>query len=64
MIHLAALVGEAACKRNEDESKLINYDATISLAKKSKMFGVQNFIFMSTASSYEQQDINEIRREN
>jgi nucleoside-diphosphate-sugar epimerase len=63
VIHLAALVGEAACKRNEDESKSINFDATISLAKKSKMFGVQNFIFMSTASSYGVQDINEIADE-
>ena len=64
VIHLAALVGEAACKRNEKETKSINFDATISLAEKSKIFGVQNFIFMSTASSYGVQDINEIADEN
>ena len=63
VIHLAALVGEAACKRNEDESKSINFEATISLAEKSKIYGVQNFIFMSTASSYGVQDINEIANE-
>ena len=64
VIHLAALVGEAACKISEEETKSINYNATINLCKLSKQNLVKKFIFMSTASSYGVQDINEIADEN
>ena len=64
VIHLAALVGEKACKVNENETNSINFEATKKLAKKSEDLGVKNFIFMSTASSYGVQDINEVADEN
>ena len=64
VIHLAALVGEKACKVDEHETNSINFEATKKLAAKSADFGVKNFIFMSTASSYGVQDINEIADEN
>ena len=63
VIHLAALVGEAACKISESDTISTNYDATIKqcyLARKNK---VKNFIFMSTASSYGVQDTSEIANE-
>lgn len=63
VIHLAALVGESACKRNPEETNSINYLATINLAEIASRNNVKNFIFMSTASSYGVQDINEIANE-
>lgn len=50
--HLAALVGEPACKLNPKLSKEINLLATECLAKKAKRSGVQRFIFTSTCSNY------------
>ena len=32
VVHLAALVGEKACKRDENETMSVNYNATIELA--------------------------------
>ena len=64
VIHLAALVGEKACKVNEEETNSINFLATLKLAEASANFGVKNFIFMSTASSYGVQDINQVADEN
>ena len=64
IIHLAALVGEKACKVDKNETNSINFEATKNLAKKSSEFNVKNFIFMSTASSYGVQDINEVADEN
>ena len=64
VIHLAALVGEAACNISESESISINYDATIRLCDLARKSKVKKFIFMSTASSYGVQDINEIADEN
>lgn len=64
VIHLAALVGEAACKVSEEETKSINYQATLDLCKIAKEKNVKKFIFMSTASSYGVQDVNEIADEN
>ena len=64
VVHLAALVGEAACKVSEEDTKSINYDATLNLCKLSKQNSVKKFIFMSTASSYGVQDVKEIADEN
>jgi len=63
VIHLAALVGEAACNISESESISINYDATIRLCDLARKSKVKKFIFMSTASSYGVQDTNEIANE-
>lgn len=64
VIHLAALVGEAACKILEKDTISINYEATSQLAKISIRKKVKNFIFMSTASSYGVQNVDEIADEN
>ncbi len=63
VIHLAALVGEAACKISEEDTVSINYSATETLAKICLEKKVKNFIFMSTASSYGVQDVNEVADE-
>ncbi len=64
VVHLAALVGEAACKKNVNDTDEINYKATLMLAELSKIHHINNFIFMSTASSYGIQNIDEIADEN
>ena len=64
VIHLAALVGENACKKNAEETNSVNFLATLKLAEASVSYGVKNFIFMSTASSYGVQDINQVADEN
>ena len=63
IIHLAALVGEAACNISESDSISINYDVTIKLCDLARKSKVKKFIFMSTASSYGVQDINEVANE-
>ena len=63
VVHLAALVGEAACKISEKDTISINYEATEQLAKISIKKKIKNFIFMSTASSYGVQNIDEIADE-
>ncbi len=63
VVHLAALVGEAACKISETDTISINYDATIKLCNLARKNKVKKFIFMSTASSYGVQDTSEIANE-
>jgi nucleoside-diphosphate-sugar epimerase len=63
VIHLAALVGEAACNISESDSISTNYDVTIKLCDLARKSKVKKFIFMSTASSYGVQDTNEIANE-
>ncbi len=63
IIHLAALVGEAACKISETETVTINYDATIKLCDLARKLKIKKFIFMSTASSYGVQNTDEIANE-
>ena len=63
IIHLAALVGEAACKISETDSISTNYDTTMKLCDLARKSKVKKFIFMSTASSYGVQDTNEIANE-
>ncbi len=63
VIHLAALVGEAACKISETDTISTNYHATIELCDLARKNKVKKFIFMSTASSYGVQDTSEIANE-
>ncbi len=63
VIHLAALVGEAACKISESETVSINLDATKQLVKLAIEKQIKKFIFMSTASSYGVQNVDEIANE-
>lgn len=52
VVHLAALVGDPACKVDENVTKQINVDATEMLVKESQKNNVKQFIFSSTCSNY------------
>lgn len=52
VVHLAALVGEPACKINPDLTKQINTESTIRIAREAKQYKVSRFIFTSTCSNY------------
>lgn len=52
VIHLAALVGEPACKKNPKVTRQINFEAAKKLVLESKRAGVKRFIFSSTCSNY------------
>jgi len=58
VVHLAALVGEAACKKNPDESRAVNVTGTRNVATAAIESGVKQLVFFSTASSYGVQDIS------
>ena len=52
VVHLAAIVGDPACKRDPDEARAVNLDASLALFEKAKASGVERFIFASTCSNY------------
>lgn len=52
LIHLAAIVGDPACKKNEKDAIEINLNASINLFKISVKKNIENFIFSSTCSNY------------
>ena len=52
VIHLAALVGEEACRVNEAATKAINFEATRNLFHTARDCGMAHFIFASTCSNY------------
>lgn len=63
IVHLAALVGEPACKVNPELTNEINYKATVELARIAKDKGVGRFIFTSTCSNYGLADTNSLATE-
>lgn len=52
VVHLAALVGEEACRVNEAASHAINFEAVGKIFNIAKTSGVGSFIFTSTCSNY------------
>ncbi len=52
IVHLAAIVGDPACKLEPDLARKTNLDAAINLMETAKKFGVSRFIFASTCSNY------------
>jgi nucleoside-diphosphate-sugar epimerase len=52
IVHLAAIVGDPACKREPELAKETNLAASIHLLEKSIEIGVKRFIFASTCSNY------------
>jgi len=52
VIHLAAIVGDPACKLNSDLAIKTNWESSKWLLQKSKSSGVTKFIFASTCSNY------------
>jgi nucleoside-diphosphate-sugar epimerase len=50
--HLAAIVGDPACKKYSEEANETNWDASVDLFEKSEKAGVKRFVFASTCSNY------------
>lgn len=63
VIHLAALVGDPACRRNPEVTRQINVEAVKSLASIAKEKGVKRFIFTSTCSNYGLSDVTKLATE-
>lgn len=52
IVHLAAIVGDPACKKFSDEARATNWDASVKLFEKAQAAGVERFVFASTCSNY------------
>ena len=50
--HLAAIVGDPACKKFSEEAKQTNWDASVALFEAAEKSGVKRFVFASTCSNY------------
>ncbi len=50
--HLAAIVGDPACKKYSEEANETNWNASVSLFKKAEEAGIKRFVFASTCSNY------------
>jgi len=56
VIHLAAIVGDPACKLHSDLANKTNWDSTKWLLDKCKEIGIAKFLFASTCSNYGKMD--------
>ena len=56
VIHLAAIVGDPACKLNSDLAYKTNWESSKWLIDRSQSAGVSRFIFASTCSNYGKMD--------
>ena len=52
VIHLAAIVGDPACKLEQQLARKTNLDASIHLLEQAKRADIQRFVFASTCSNY------------
>lgn len=52
IVHLAAIVGDPACKREPERAVRVNRDASVHLLEKAISAGVRRFVFASTCSNY------------
>jgi nucleoside-diphosphate-sugar epimerase len=52
VVHLAAIVGDPACKKQPDVARAINLEASLDLLSESRRLGVSRFVFASTCSNY------------
>ncbi|MCK5579892.1 MAG: NAD(P)-dependent oxidoreductase [Candidatus Omnitrophica bacterium] len=52
IVHLAAIVGDPACKANPDLATEINWEASKALFDYAQKVGVERFVFASTCSNY------------
>lgn len=50
--HLAAIVGDPACKKYSDEAKQTNWEGSVSLFNEAEKAGCKRFVFASTCSNY------------
>jgi nucleoside-diphosphate-sugar epimerase len=52
VVHLAAIVGDAACAREPELATKVNLDASIQAFQIARSLGVPRFVFASTCSNY------------
>lgn len=52
VVHLAAIVGDPACKLEPELATRTNRDASIHLLEKTHQYGIKRFVFASTCSNY------------
>jgi nucleoside-diphosphate-sugar epimerase len=64
VVHLAAIVGEAACAIDEAAAWSVNYGGAESVLAEARKCGVPRLIFVSTCSNYGISDPGEIADEN
>jgi nucleoside-diphosphate-sugar epimerase len=50
--HLAAIVGDPACKKFAGEAKETNWEGSVALFEAAEKMGVKKFVFASTCSNY------------
>jgi nucleoside-diphosphate-sugar epimerase len=50
--HLAAIVGDPACKKFSDEAKETNWEASVALFNAAEKAEINRFVFASTCSNY------------
>ena len=50
--HLAAIVGDPACKKFSDEANATNWDGSVALFEAAEKAGIKRFVFASTCSNY------------
>jgi nucleoside-diphosphate-sugar epimerase len=50
--HLAAIVGDPACKKFSEEAHETNWDGSVALFEAAEKAGVKRFVFASTCSNY------------
>jgi nucleoside-diphosphate-sugar epimerase len=56
LVHLAAIVGDPACKLEPELARHTNWDASVHLLEKARQSKVTRFIFASTCSNYGKMD--------
>jgi nucleoside-diphosphate-sugar epimerase len=56
VVHLAAIVGDPACKRDPELSQEVNVDGTRALVADAREAGVERLVFASTCSNYGRMD--------
>ena len=54
VVHLAAIVGDPACKRDPELTRAVNVEASRDLIGLARRNGVEHFVFVSTCSNYGQ----------
>ena len=56
VVHLAAIVGDPACKKYSEEANETNWLGSVNLFTESEACGVKRFVFASTCSNYGKMD--------
>ena len=56
VVHLAAIVGDPACRKFSSEANETNWEASVNLFNEAQNNGVKRFVFASTCSNYGKMD--------